>query len=71
MFNRKKFRGQVIEKGFTLDEIANKIGVNPATLYRKMSGESDFSRKEIQDISAVLRLSDEDIMLIFFADELT
>lgn len=71
MFNRKKFHGQVIEKGFTLEEIANKIGVNPATLYRKMSGESDFSRKEIQDISAVLRLSDEDIMLIFFADELT
>lgn len=71
MFNKKKFHGKVIEKGFTLCEIANKIGVNPATLYRKMSGESDFSRREIQDISMALSLDDGDIMSIFFADELT
>ena len=71
MFDRKKFHGRVVSEGYTLAEVAAKIGMNPATLYRKMSGESDFTREEIQKLRAVLRLSADETDVIFFADELT
>ena len=71
MFDRKKFHGRVVAEGYTLAEVAAKIGMNPATLYRKMSGESDFTREEIQKLRAVLRLSADETDVIFFADELT
>ena len=71
MFNRNKFRGRVIAEGYTLVYIAAKLDINPTTLNRKMSGESDFTREEIQKLRAILRLTAEETDEIFFADELT
>lgn len=71
MFDRNKFRGRVVAEGYTLAEIAAEIGMNPATLYRKMSGESDFTREEIQKLRALLHLTADETDVIFFADELT
>ena len=50
MFDRKKFKAKVALAGMTLDVVAKEIGINPATLDRKMSGISDFYRSEIQKI---------------------
>ena len=66
MFNKDKFRGKVFEKGKTLSKVAAFLGINPATLTRKMSGDSDFTRSEIQQISCFLNLSDEEMGTIFF-----
>ena len=72
VFDRKKFHGRVIAEGFTLTEIANALEINPATLNRKMSGESEFSRKEMQRLRSLLHLqSGSEFDAIFFADELT
>lgn len=66
MFNKDEFCGKVRSKGLTLDKIAKYLGVNPATLSRKMSGKSDFTRNEIEILRHKLKLSREDVMLIFF-----
>lgn len=70
MFHKNKFRGKVVERGLTLADVSAGIGVNPATLTRKMSGESEFTRSEIQKIRNILNLSDEELNGIFFAEKL-
>lgn len=67
MFNENKFRGKIAETRLTLASVASSIGINPATLNRKMSGESDFTRSEMQNLRAVLNLTPEEFEAIFFA----
>lgn len=67
MFDKNKLKAKIIENGFTLEQIAQKLGINPATMYRKMTLESDFTRNEIAILKEVLHLSIDDINAIFFA----
>lgn len=68
MFNKLKFKAKIIEAGFTIYSLSNEVGMNPATMHRKMNGDSDFTRKEIQDLGKILNLSLDNIKEIFFAD---
>lgn len=67
MFDKNKLKAKIVEKGFTLEQIAQKLGINPATIYRKMAMESDFTRNEIALLKESLDLTIEDINTIFFA----
>lgn len=69
MFNKNKFKAQVILSGKTLSDVANILGINLVTLYRKMNGESDFYRNEIQILCEFLKI--ENPSEIFFAKEVT
>ena len=55
----------------TLEEVAKRMGINPSTLDRKMSGNSDFTRHEIQTLRKMLSMTADDCDNIFFAEELT
>lgn len=70
VFDKRKFRARLVELGVSVEDLAKKLDMNPATLYRKMSGESDFFRNEIQVIAKELMLSKDDVLAIFFAAEL-
>ena len=50
MFNERRFKAQVVLAGMTMRQVAAELGIDEATLYRKMSGKSDFYRKEIQQL---------------------
>lgn len=50
-------------------ELAKKVGVNVSTLNKKINGSVEFKLREIQRIADVLDLTDQDIISIFFADE--
>ncbi len=65
MFNEKLFKMKIKEKGFTLKEIASFLNIDTSTLYRKMNGESDFYRNEIQKLCNLLEF--ENPVEIFFA----
>lgn len=71
MFDKIRFRQKLLGEGHTLESISKEIGINPATLHRKMTGESDFTRKEIQKITKILNLSSNEMNSIFFAKQLT
>lgn len=59
----------MLEKnGKTKDSVAAMLGLNPATLYRKLNGTSDFTRLEIQTLRFAFGLSAEDVDKIFFAN---
>ncbi|MBO5254782.1 MAG: helix-turn-helix transcriptional regulator [Opitutales bacterium] len=66
MFNKEAFIEKVKEKGLTLDALAVELGINYSTLYRKMNGDSDFTRAEIQKAKAVLNLDVNTADAIFF-----
>lgn len=70
VFNKRLFEQKVSESSYTMDELAWKLGINAATLYRKKTGISDFTRSEIQRISEILALSRDEVVAVFFAEEL-
>lgn len=70
MFDKTLFLYHVARKNMTLGAISTMLDINPATLTRKMSGESDFTRDEVQRIRKFLDLSVMDADKIFFAEEL-
>ena len=69
MFNKKRFKAEVELAGLTLYELCEKLGMNASTMYRKTTGTSEFTRKEIQEIRDILGISPATVDAIFFATE--
>ncbi len=67
MLNKELLASKIKERGYTLENFAKELGINPATLYRKMTGESDFTRAEIQTAKNILALDVNSAEAIFFA----
>ena len=70
MFNERRFRERLFREGYTKERLAGELGINQATLYRKINGKSEFTRIEMQLIQKSWHLSREELCSIFFADEL-
>ena len=67
MLDKNKFKYYAATKGFTMAVLANNMGMNPATLSKKLSGTTDFTRQEIQTFQKILELSNAEMLSIFFA----
>lgn len=70
MLNKNLFRSEVVKAGLTFEQVAQFMGINVATLYRKLNGESDFTRNEITMFKSCLGLNMDSITAIFFTDTL-
>ena len=70
VFDKALFMYHVMRKNTSLGAISTMLEINPSTLTRKMSGESDFTREEVQRIRNFLELSLLDADKIFFAEKL-
>ena len=67
MVNINKLKGKIVECGMTIPELAQLIGIDKATLYRKMGANGDnFTIKEANLISQKLNLSIDEVNAIFF-----
>lgn len=67
MVNVSMLRGKVIEKGFTLEKVADNIGIDKSTMSRKLSNNGeDFTIKQADDIVTLLDLSPSEATSIFF-----
>ena len=51
MFKKNEFRAILARKEISASEIAKELGIDPATLSRKISGQSDFYRNDRKDLS--------------------
>lgn len=67
MFDKNKLKAKFVEKGLSMEQIAQILGINPTTLYRKMASETEFTRNEIAMLKSELNISLEEINSIFFA----
>ena len=55
LFQKNEFKAEVVRRNLTLENVANAIGIDAATLHRKMNGASDFYRSEIEKIIKCIR----------------
>lgn len=67
MFKKNEFRAMLARKEIGASELAKALGIDPATLSRKISGQSDFYRNEIEKICQILKLTPQETLQIFFA----
>lgn len=68
MFDAKRFKSAVVLSGKSMEQIANSLGINVVTLYRKINKDGNFSRAEIQILKSILPVKDP--YEIFFTDQL-
>lgn len=66
--NVNKLKGKIVECGLNISILADKIGIDKATLYRKISENGDpITIREADRISEELKLSKEEVNDIFFS----
>lgn len=66
--NNRVLKAKMYECGYNDQKIAEAIGIDVSTFYRKKSGLSDFTREEIKRIKDTLDLSLDDVDRIFFGE---
>lgn len=69
MFDKTGFMELINQRGVKITALANAMGIRTSTLYRKMNGESDFTRAEIQKCCDFFHV--REMNEIFFAPEVT
>lgn len=68
MVDTLKLKGKIIEKGLTIELLAEKMGIDKSTLYRRLSENGDpISIKEADLMSKELTLSRDEAVSIFFS----
>ena len=65
MFMEREFRAQIVRAGKTNKELANHLGIDESTLYRKIKAGGNFTREEINKMIIVLNIEKPEE--IFFA----
>lgn len=68
MFKKNEFRAAMARKEMSVADVAKTLNIDPATLSRKISGQSDFYRNELEKLYRILDLTPAELMNIFFAE---
>ena len=63
--NERKMKAKLVEKGVSVECLANKISMHPSTIYRKLK-DSSFTVAEVINIAKELELNVEEVNAIFF-----
>jgi len=63
----KKLQNRIVEKGTTQEAIAESIGIDRSTFYRRLKRGDTFTIGEIHRLVEVLGLSKEEAINIFLA----
>lgn len=61
MTDTNLLRAKIIEKGFTLKDVAAAIGISHTSLSYKINNKRCFTSREIYDISNLLGITDKDL----------
>lgn len=68
MVNVNKLKGKIVECGMSVTELASKVGIDKATMYRKLnSNGGNITIKEADLISSELNLTLDEVNAIFFS----
>ncbi|MDY6225355.1 XRE family transcriptional regulator [Veillonella caviae] len=67
MIDKALLRYYAEKSKYSMSSLATELNMNPATMFRKLNGTSDFTRHEMQKIKDLLHLSTQEFHNIFFA----
>ena len=65
--NPAELKVELIRNHLSIPELAKKVGMDKATIYSRLRGDSEFKHNEICAIRDVLHISDDRLLVIFFA----
>ena len=68
MVDTRLLRDKIEEKKMNISEIALKMGIDKATLYRRIANSETFTIGEVGKITAILKLSHDEAVSIFFSN---
>jgi predicted transcriptional regulator len=63
-----KLKGKIVEHGLNVEKVAEKIGIDGATFYRKLK-DGNFTISEAKKIKALLKLTNREAIEIFFTND--
>ena len=69
--NANELKAELIRHGYTIPTYAEALGISKKTAYAKIAGKTDFTQPEIAATKEILELSDQKLLDIFFADEVS
>ena len=70
MVNINKLKGKIVENNLSIEKLADVIGVDRSTLYRKINNKGDtITIKEADKIRHALKLSASEAIEIFFGQK--
>lgn len=64
-----RIRALLKNRGWTITGLAEALDINRLTLYRKIKGDSEFSRREIG--ACCLLFGPQEVLKLFFTDEIS
>lgn len=68
MTDIKELRSKMLKKDISVEKLASMTGISKDTLYRRIKNNGeDFTCAEVQAIARALELTEDEIMIIFFA----
>jgi DNA-binding XRE family transcriptional regulator len=65
--NVNKLKGKIAENGLNVETLANRIGINRASMYRKLNNAEKITIGEARKIKAALNLTAAEATDIFLA----
>ena len=68
MVNTKKLQGKMKEHGFTIEAIAEGIGITTNGFFNKLHNKTEFRASEIMKLNSLLSLSADETNNIFFTE---
>ena len=66
--NVNKLKGKIAEKGLSVEKLAQQIGVDRSSLYRKLNNAEKITIGEASRMKDVLEMTPEEATLIFLAN---
>lgn len=71
MFNKKKFNEAVLKSGYRRRYIADEMHIGYSNFKKRCQGVVDWKGPEIAALKRILNLDGDDVMDIFFDEDLT
>ena len=66
MVNTRLIKSAMVAKGYTYEELSALTDISVASISRKFNNKQKFTVDEIETISAILKIADDDIVKYFF-----
>lgn len=65
--NINKLKGKIVERGMNIETLAERIGINRASLYRKLNDSEKITIGEASKMKEALEMNNEEAYEIFLA----
>ena len=69
MTNTNKLKARIVEKGFTMESLAQAVNLSCPTIRRKINGKQDFRVSGIKAFCRALSLDLTDVPAYFFSED--